>query len=162
MTDPTPSLITSRAEFLEALRQLFAQAAAEGSRELWLCDKDFADWPLGERGVIEHLTQWAGAHRRLTLVANNFDAVARRHPRWVDWRRLWAHVVHCRTNTELESEAFPSAMLATGLSCVVLSSAEHHRGRFSREARELVRCKELIDAVLQRSEESFPATMTGL
>ena len=30
-----------------------ADAARAGCRELWLCDADFADWPLGERAVIE-------------------------------------------------------------------------------------------------------------
>ena len=50
----TDSLITNRAEFHAALRQAFAEAATAGSRELWLADNDFADWPLGERDVIAH------------------------------------------------------------------------------------------------------------
>ena len=58
-----------------------------GCRELWLCDNDFADWPIGERAVIESLSQWAGSHRRLTLIASTFDEVARRHARWNEWRK---------------------------------------------------------------------------
>ena len=50
-------------------------------------------WPLGERSVIESLTRWAGAQRRLTLLALHYDEVSRRHARWAQWRRQWAHVV---------------------------------------------------------------------
>ena len=162
MSTPNAGLITSRSEFHDALREGFAQAATLGCRELWLCDHDFADWPLGERAVVEHLTQWAGAHRRLTLLAGNFDEMARRHSRWVQWRQTWSHVVHCRTNTELELGAIPTLLLASGVMCVTLTDPVHYRGRVSREDADAVRCRERIDAVLQRSEESFPATTTGL
>ena len=162
MSATTAGLITSRGEFHDALREGFAQAAAVGCRELWLCDRDFAEWPLGERGVVEHLTQWAGAHRRLTLVASSFDEVARKHSRWVQWRQSWSHVVHCRINAEVEQGLFPTLLLAPGVVCVTLSDPVHFRGRQSRDEADAVRCRERIDAVLQRSEESFPATTTGL
>ena len=162
MSETDSQLITSRAGFHEAIRHAFAEAAESGCPELWLCDADFADWPLGERAVVEHLTQWAGARRRLTLVANHFEEVGRRHARWVEWRRQWAHVVHCCTNTELERSRFPCAMLASGRFSLALFSLEHHRGRLSRNALDMQRCRESIDAVLQRSEASFPATTTGL
>ena len=67
---PTRRVITSRSEFHDALRRAFEIAASAGAREIWLSDEDFADWPLGERQVVEHLTQWAHSHRRLTLVAH--------------------------------------------------------------------------------------------
>ena len=155
-------LITSRAEFHAALRQAFAEAAAAGSRDLWLADNDFADWPLGERDVIERLSEWAASNRWLTLVANSFDEVARRHPRWVTWRRQWSHVVSCRANTELEAGEVPMLLIASGTVTVRLSDPLHYRGRISHDRAEELRCKELIDAVLQRSEEAFPATSTGL
>ena len=162
MSQPEPRLITSRIDFHTALRDGFAEVARLGCREVWLCDADFANWPLGERSVTDDLTRWAMSQRRLTLVASHFDEVARCHARWVEWRRHWAHVVHCRTNTELERSRFPCVMLAPGAFAVALSDPLHHRGRVSRDAPDLVRCRELIDAVLQRSEESFPATTTGL
>ena len=39
------------------MRDALACAAAHPARfsELLLCDPDFADWPLGERPVVEHL-----------------------------------------------------------------------------------------------------------
>ena len=109
------SLITSRSEFHTALRSALAEAAAVGCRELWLCDNDFADWPLGERQLVDSLSQWAGSHRRLTLIAHSFDEVARRHARWNEWRRQWSHIVHCRSNAELESGQMPCVLLASGL-----------------------------------------------
>ncbi len=162
MSDIEPRLITSRSSFHDALRDGFAAAVRLGCRELWLCDADFSDWPLGERVVIEQLTQWATSQRRLTLIASEFDDLARRHARWVAWRRDWAHVVHCRTNTELERSQFPCVMLAPGAFSVALSSPVQHRGRVSDVPADLLRWKETIDAVLQRSEESFPTTTTGL
>jgi hypothetical protein len=158
----TDSLITSRAEFHAALRLAFAEAATAGSHELWLADTDFADWPLGERDVVENLTRWVASSRRLTLIAHDFDEVARRHPRWVTWRRQWSHVVTCRTNAELEADGIPTLLVASGTVTVRLSDPTHHRGRIAHDRAEELRCKELIDAVLQRSEEAFPATSTGL
>ena len=107
-------LITSRGEFHAALRAALADAANHGARELWLCDNDFADWPIGERAVVESFAQWAASSRRLTLVARHFDDVARRHARWVEWRRTWSHIVTCRTNTECPTGEFPSVLVALG------------------------------------------------
>ena len=162
MSDTESQLITSRSGFHEAVRHGFAEAAAAGCPEIWLCDADFADWPLGERAVVEHLTRWAGAQRRLTLVASHFDEVARRHARWVEWRRNWAHVVQCCTSAEIERGRFPCAMLGSGCFSLTLFSPEHHRGRVSRDAADLRRCRESIDAVLQHSVACFPAATTGL
>jgi len=156
------SLITSRGEFHDALRSALAEAAAVGCRELWLCDNDFADWPLSERAVVESLSQWASSHRRLTLIASSFDEVARRHARWNEWRRQWSHIVHCRSNSELEAGQMPSVLLASDLSSLNLVDPVHYRGRFSHDAADRVHCRELIDAVLQRSEEAYPVTTTGL
>lgn len=161
MTDER-RLIDSRNAFHDALRAALEEAARVGCRELWIVDDDFADWPLSERLVIEHLTQWASAHRRFTTIARNFDEVARRHARWVEWRRTWSHVVHCRTNNELEAGQMPTMLLAPGLMSVRLFDAIHHRGVATRETADAIRWREDLDAVLQRSEEAFPATTLGL
>ena len=162
MSSPSSTLITSRGEFHAALRLAFAEAAASGSRELWLADEDFADWPLGERAVVEQLTQWAASSRKMVLLARHFDEVSRRHARWVEWRRQWSHIVECRTNNELEAGAMPKLLIASGATSVRLSDAVHYRGRVGTDRADELRSKELVDAVLQRSEEAFPATTTGL
>ena len=156
------TLFTSRSDFHAALRSGLEAAAASASRELWLCDIDFADWPLGERDVIALLTAWAGPRRRLTLLAQNYDAVVRRHARWVEWRRQWSHVVECRVNLELEAARMPSVLLAPGTVRVQLLDAVYYRGSVSRQPADLLRCKESIDAVSQRSVPAFPVTTTGL
>lgn len=158
----TRTPIETRSGFHEALRNAFAQAARTGCREILIIDDTFADWPLNERAVVEHLTQWAAAHRRFTAIARSFDEVARRHPRWVEWRRQWAHVVRCCTNDELEAGQMPTILLAPGLTSVRLFDAVHYRGVASLEAADAVQWREAIDAVLQRSEEAFPATTLGL
>ena len=162
MTTDSHALIISRGEFQAALRVAFGEAASAGSRQLWLCDEDFADWPLGEKAVVDDLSRWAASSRRITLIARSFDELARRHPRFVTWRRDWAHIVSCRANTEVGTGEVPSLMIASGSSSVRLSDPVHHRGRWSREPADELRCKEQIDAILQRSVESFPASTTGL
>lgn len=161
-TDEPSGLITSRAEFQAALQQAFGSLASAGAREVWLCDEDFADWPLGERAVVERFTEWAASSRRLTVLARTFDVIARRHPRWVEWRRHWSHIVTCRTNVELATGEFPTVLLGAGVVSLRLSDTVRHRGRLSNDKGDEVRCKEQIDAVLQRSEDAFPATTTGL
>lgn len=162
MTTLPDTLITSRAEYQDALRQAFASLASTPCREVWLCDEDFATWPLGERAVVEQLEAWAASSRRLVLLARRFDEVARSHPRWVTWRRHWSHIVSCRTNTELATGEFPAIFWAGGTLTVRLSDTVHHRGRASHSKAEEIFCKEQLDAVSQRSEEAFPATTTGL
>jgi hypothetical protein len=108
------------------------------------------------------LTSWASSRRRLILLAGTFDDVARRHPRWVAWRRDWSHTVSCRVNDELEASAVPSVLIAQSTVSVRLSDTVHHRGRVSHERADELHCRELVDAVLQRSQETFPATATGL
>ena len=159
---PQHSLISSRREFHDALRSAFAEAAAVGCREMWLCDVDFTDWPLNEVAVIENLTQWAEAHRKLTMLAQTFDEIPRRHARWVAWRRTWSHIVECRSNNELEAGQMPTMLLAPGLFTIRLVDPVRYRGSVSRNAADAVQGRELIDAVMQRSEEAFPVTSLGL
>ena len=162
MTDPLHRLITTRLEFHDALGEALAEIAATGCREFWICDEDFANWPLNERAVINHLSQWAQSHRKLTVIARHFDEVVRRHPRWVAWRRQWSHIVECRAFEEAAAGQIPTLLLAANLVAVRLVDPVHHRGSLSREAGDLLSHRELIDAVSQRSVESFPATILGL
>jgi hypothetical protein len=160
--EQTRAPIDSRNSFEDAVRGAFAEAALVGCREIVLVDDDFADWPINEREVIEDLTHWVQAHRRFTVVARSFDEIARRHARWVAWRRQFSHVVQCCTNHDLEAGQMPTILLAPGLLSVRLFDRVHYRGTASREAVDAVQWREAIDAILQRSEEAFPATTLGL
>lgn len=154
--------IATRGEFHAAIRNAFADAANDGARHIWLADPDFDDWPLSEMEVIGNLTRWAESHRKLTLVAESFDAMSRRHTRWAEWRRQWSHVVECRINPELERGQMPTLLLASDLVCVRLLDRVHHRGSISNGKADQIRCREAVDAVLQRSAEAFPVTTLGL
>lgn len=160
--DDTRRIFASRSEFQDALRAAFAAAADAGCREIWICDDDFADWPLNERAVVEQLTRWAQSHRSFTVIARSFETIAQRHARWVEWRRTWSHVVHCRTNDELEAGQMPSMLLAPGATSVRRLDPVHCRGSVSREAADAIVWRETIEEVLQRSQEAFPATTLGL
>ena len=155
-------IITSRSEFLQALRDGFALAAAQGCRELLLSDPDFADWPLGEPAVLDHLTRWAFAHRKLTMLGGHFDEVSRRHARFAQWRRQWSHVIDCRVPEEDQARGLPTVWLAPGLVTLRLLNPEQFRASWSTEAGDALRTREHLDALLQRSVEGFPATTLGL
>ncbi len=159
---PASRIVEGRRDCQDAIRSALAQAAAQGCREMWFCDVDYAWWPLNERAVIEALTAWAYSHRKLTVLAQTFDLVPRQHPRWVDWRRQWSHIVECRALEEIEPGQVPCLVLAPGVVMVRIHDTIHHRGRVSHAADDAIRCREIVDAVLQRSVESFPATTLGL
>ena len=154
--------ITSRAEFVDAIRASFAIAAHEGAREIVLVDADFADWPINDRAVIESLSGWVDSRRSLLVFGHTFDELARRHPRFVEWRRQWAHAVRCRNDPELEPAQLPTILLVPGITCVRLVDRVHHRGIASNRQVDLAECQEAIDALLQRSVEAFPVTTLGL
>ena len=156
------SRIASRGDFHAAVRQAIAQAAETGCRELWWADADFADWPIGEPEVVENLRRWARPHRKLVLLAQGFDALARRHPRWVDFRRAWSHVVECRSIDELDAGTMPSVLLASGLLVLRVADPVHWRGNVSREAAAMVQTREMLASMAQRSTLAFPSTVLGV
>lgn len=154
--------ITSRNEFLAAIRSAFAAAAERGAREIVMVDPNFADWPLHERAVIETLSAWVDGRRRLTVFAHTFDELARRQSRFVEWRRQWAHVVHGRTDPDLAAEQVPTLLWIADVTCVRLLDRVRHRGVMSDRQTDFAELRGEIDALLQRSVEAFPVTTLGL
>jgi hypothetical protein len=154
--------IGSRGEFHDAVRNALTEAAAAGWREIWLCDPDFADWPLNEAGLIDSLTGWAAAHRRLHLLALDYDQVLRRHPRFVRWRVQWAHVMVCGALQDLQPVGVPVLLHAPGALTLRLFDPLRHQGRVSRLPADIAQAGELVDAISQRSTPAFAATTLGL
>ncbi len=159
---PTSRIITSRTEYHEALKEAFAFVADKGCREVFIADPRFSDWPLGERGVLESLTRWAYTHRKLTVLAESFDEFPRRHPRWVEWRRQWSHVVECRAVDEADAGQLTGLFLAPGLLTLSVLDPQHYRASLSFDPADSTRRRDALDALLQRSEEAFPVTTLGL
>lgn len=162
MNSETHGLIDSRSGFHNALHDAFADIAAHPCLQVWMCDTDFADWPLNDAAVIDELVRWAQPHRRLVVLAQSFGDVVRRHPRWVTWRRQFAHAVECRLVEPMEQGRMPTLFTAQGGLTVKLVDPQRYRGSWSREAADGRLACELIDAVSQRSTEAFPATTLGL
>lgn len=159
---PISRIVTSRGEFHDALREAFAYVADKGCREFFIADPTFADWPLGERAVLESLTRWAYAHRKVTVLAENFDEFARRHVRWVEWRRQWSHVVECRQVAESDVGEMSGLFLAPELLTLRVLDPVHYRASVSFDPADALRTRDQLDALLQRSEEAFPVTTLGL
>ncbi len=157
-----PQHIATRLEFHDALRAAFVEVSTIGCREFFICDEDFADWPLSDAAVIDALTRWVLPHRKLTMFARHFDEVTRRHARFTQWRQTYAHVIDCRALDDDEIKELPSMLVAPSIVCVKLFDRARYRGGVSHEAGDILRNRELFDAVSQRSIESFPASTLGL
>lgn len=152
---------SGRTEFSNLIRRAFLVAATRGWREIIVCDASFEDWPLGERAVADALGDWSRTGRKLTMIARNYDAVTRRHPRFVTWRRAWSHIVECRGSASGPSENLPSAMWTPDWAFERLD-LERSAGYSGREATRRVGLRELLNEQLLKSGPAFPATTLGL
>lgn len=154
--------IDGRKDFHRELLSAIGQCADAGVSQLWFGDLDFDAWPLGQPAIIDALARWVGSRRRLTLLAADYTLFPQRFPRWIAWRRQWAHVVQCLVVQEEFAAQLPCLLYAPDCVAVRLFDRERHRGRVLHEPVDLLRCRELIDALSQRSEEGFPVTTLGL
>ena len=104
-----------RLQFDAWVREALRAAAAEGWREVVLCDADFRDWPFGDREMLETLNSWAGGSRgggarRCTLLSANFEQLRIRFPRFVQWRTRWEHLMDCRQIAVRNASDVPSVI----------------------------------------------------
>lgn len=161
-----PPLPMGRFEGREAfrawVRAALVHAADDGLRELVCSDADFADWPLGERAVVEVLDRWAGAGRRLTLLAGHYDAVVRLHPRFVQWRVRWDHLVTARKARVVNASDLPSVLWSPRWVLQRLDPARCS-GVAGSEPDRLVLQREVLSEWLERkSSPGFAASVLGL
>jgi hypothetical protein len=164
-TGPGPGLpagpFAGRNTFQQLVRDALACAAREGWREIILCDPDFADWPLGERAVAQSLQAWSAAGRRCTLLARRYDEVVRRHARFVNWRTTWSHIVEARGCASADPLELPSAIWSPAWVMQRLDP-ERSIGISGSEPERRLMLGESLQAWLQKSSPSFPATTLGL
>ncbi|MEY2840002.1 MAG: hypothetical protein RJB60_2301 [Pseudomonadota bacterium] len=143
------------------------QEAAEHASAIHLQDPDFAHWPLGERACVESLERWvlAPGRARATFLALGWDAVVRRHPRWLRWRTPWGHRVACLTVPEDQISSmtgFAPLLLIEGRLALQISDAEHGFGHWSRDASTVRALWLQCDAISQRSLDSGISATLGL
>jgi hypothetical protein len=151
-----------REDFRQLVRGALACAATQGWSELVFSDPDFSDWPLGERVVIDALNRWARSGRKLTLLARSYDEMVRRHPRFVQWRVTWDHILVCRRSPAADAADIPSVLWSPSWvlhrmdveRCVGVVGAESERRVLMRER--------LDEWFLRKSSPGFPATTLGL
>ena len=164
-SDAAAALPSGRFAGREAFRQLvrdaLARAAQEGWGEIILCDADFDDWPLGERAVTQSLHDWSKAGRRCTLLARRWDAVARRHARFVTWRRTWSHIIDARACTSADPLDIPSAIWSRGWVMQRIDT-ERCNGYTGSEPERRVLLHENLQEWLLKSSPAFAANTLGL
>lgn len=148
-------------EFAELIRLAFVAAAAQGWREIIICDSTYEDWPLGERAVAQSLHDWARSGRKLTMLAKNYNEVMRRHARFVTWRSNWSHIIECRANTAISPSDMPSALWSPAwvFQRLDLTRSSGYSGE---EAARRVALKERLDECLKLSSPAFASTTLGL
>lgn len=157
----SPAPIDGRSAFTVALRMAMAQAALRREREICLVDPDFEVWPLDDAEFLASLAAWGRLPlRRMILVGCSFTLVPRRYPRFTEWRGTWAHVVEAH-ETEVEPSQVPTLALA-GTGSLMLADRLRWRGHAMTSDKEVADWREVVDALLQRSQPAFGANTLGL
>jgi hypothetical protein len=150
-----------REAFVQLLRDSFEVAAREGWSQLILCDAGFEDWPLNERRVVDSLQAWARSGRTFTVVAAQYDGVVRQHPRFVNWRRTWGHIVDGRICRQIDAANFPTVLWSPHWA-VQRQDQVRGSGIAGAEPERIVQIREMLQELLRASAPGFPATTLGL
>lgn len=167
MTEPAPqpplSALRSQADVATALRWAVRQAAESRSRRMLWLDPDFSLWPLDDPDLLSSLSVWLRLpQRRLVLLAHQFGAIERLHPRFVAWRRQWSHAVDAWTPAEGNDVKLPTLLIDDRQLCLQVFDNTQWRGRLSVDERAVRQWHDEIDALLQRCEAAFPVRPLGL
>ena len=150
-----------RDSFRDNLRAALIAAPQRAWPELTLSDADFRDWPLGERAVVDALQAWVRGAQRFTMLAKTYEQVARLHPLWVEWRRLWAHKIECRVCKDADPLVLPSALWTPDWT-LVRADTLVSRGQCGVDEARRITLREQLDGWLARSAAGFPAYTLGL
>ncbi len=163
--DESPALpvgrFQGRQQFADLVRQGIEMAATKAWSPLVFCDADFEDWPLGESSVVQSLQEWAGQGRHIRFLARDYQKLRERHPRLVQWRVQWSHLVEAHVWSSAGEGEVPSALWTPNwcvervdpIRCVMVASAERAR---------VLGMRERIDSAWQRGRPGFAATVLGL
>lgn len=150
-----------RQRFADGVHLALESAARQGWSPLILADADFADWPLGERRVIEALQRWAGQGRRIRLLARDYRPLREQQPRFVQWRIQWSHLIEAHAWPAAGEGEIPSA-LWTPLWCMERVDPRRSVCVADAGSSRLAMLGERIEAAWQRSRPGFPASVLGL
>jgi len=155
-------LIDGREDWRNRIHALMGAAADRGARRLVMLDESFEDWPLGEPAFIDALSRWVASHRELVLLAADFGAILRRHPRWVTWRRTWGHTVRCLALHEDDRAEVPALFMADGVGVLQMADRRHWRGSLRSDPAAMAQAHERLEHLVQRGSPDFPVSVLGL
>lgn len=169
MTEPQDAPLTTlpegrlsgRIAFVDVIRQALAAAALEGWPRMVLCDADFADWPLGERDVIASLNAWSQRGRSLHLLARDYSVLRQMHPRFVQWRTTWDHLVEAQACASASAGELPSILWSPAWTLQRLDPLRCTTV-VSRSAERRVALKEQLQQWSLKGTPAFPASTLGL
>jgi hypothetical protein len=148
----------------QALLGLAPAAAAPwaATRQLWLADPDFSDWPLDEPAVLDAMAAWLRpGGRQICMAGLHFDTTARHHPRLARWRRDWGHGIAVWAPGEAGLPPALHGLLAAPLWLQWLDAPDW-RMRCFIDAVHARAVQAQIADFLQRCEPAWPATTLGL
>ena len=131
-------------------------------REITLCDPHFAFWPLSQERVLSALTAFVKLPgRRLVLVAQGYDHLRRRHPRFLRWRAVWGHAVTPLCFQDPSAE-LPSVLLADRAYALRLQAPDVWSGAWVTDRQRLIALVEQVAMWRQQSHPDLPINLTGL
>lgn len=158
LTDPVDSEFT----FGEAVHAGIEAARDEGVRELTFCDPHFGFWPLSQDRVLTSLTAFLKVPgRRLTLLAQDYEHLRRRHPKFVRWRQVWGHVVTplCLQNPTTD---LPCLLMADRRHALLLPQADAWSGGWVTERERVLGLQEKVVLWKQQAQFDLAISVTGL
>ena len=161
-----PNLYQGRQACIACLREVLCGLGASNAvglpRAALLVDADFTDWPLGEPAVLDALARWLRPPGRLLrLVALDYEALARAHPRLARWRRDWSHRIEAWRPGD---GVLPDGVRGLQAGATVLQRLDAADWRLRRITDPVHRqaMHEACADFLQRCEPAWPVTILGL
>jgi len=161
MTALPEGRLSGRIAFADLIRQALAAAAQEGWPRMVWCDADFADWPLGEREVVASLNAWSQRGRSLHLLARDYSVFRQMHPRFVQWRTTWGHLVEAQACASASADELPSILWSPAWTLQRLDPVRCTMV-VSRSAEQRVALQERLQQWSLRGTPAFPASTLGL
>lgn len=160
--DPLPEgRLLGRNAFVDLVRHAVGSATSQGWAKMVWCDPDFADWPLGERSLIAALQAWSASGRSLHLLAQDFSTLRQIHPRFVQWRVTWSHLVEARAIGKSSGGELTSAIWTPTWTMERLDT-KHNVVVATYDPARRVALGERLDAGWHKAAPSFPASTLGL
>jgi hypothetical protein len=159
----SPLAIDGHAGFAAAVHATLAAAFAREARVLLWVDEDFGSWPLDDAALLGALGSWLRRPlRQLRLLARDYDALARSHPRFARWRADWTHAIDARRPDPAMRAPLPTLVLDDGPVLLRLAQRDPPRGLAASDAQTAWQARDDIGPVWELAEPAWPLRPLGL